>query len=168
MKGILIATKFNVEKEKKDGSGSYKVHIVKAEVNGNEKDYSIFANSNLGKQVFSALKGVKSGAILQIETEQNGKFENVTSITNAGGLSSSAEACSVNTSKYEPRKNDDYVKGVIKGNSVTNGVTLAIARFGKDVTQDQILDCAREIMEVHEALDAPEEKGDVFPDEEAF
>ncbi len=47
----------------------------------------------------------------------------------------------------------DNTKGLIKGNSVTNGIQLAIARYGKSVTTQEIINCAREVLSVHKALD---------------
>lgn len=47
----------------------------------------------------------------------------------------------------------DNTRGQIKGNSVTNGVQLAIARYGNKVTTQELINCAREVLSVHEALD---------------
>jgi hypothetical protein len=143
--GKVLGVSMDVEKAKQDGS-TYVVHLLTLKTEKGFKEISIFGNSPVAKKSDSLLRSLTDKDTVTVKMEQKGKFMNATEITKGA---------------VEEVKSDDkkFVKsgydtaGAIKGNAVTNGVHLAIARHGKDATKDHIEAAALEVLSVHKKLE---------------
>ena len=109
------------------------------------------------KQDLKDLQNATLPQFYDLHSTSEGKFKTITRIVKAGGSATSPTPVThtpAPAANPHTKKTGGYdVQGAIKGNSVSNGVLIAIARHGCDVTIEQIEHAAREVLELHARLD---------------
>jgi hypothetical protein len=152
--GKVVSVDLNKEFTTKDGSKTYTAHELVVDVGGPKPtNYRIGVDSPAGK--FVPKLNLKEGDSVVVET--GGKFNSVTKVSKSG---SSSSVKSPYTAKSSTSTYKDNTQGMIKGNSVTNAVQLAIAIHGKSVNMTHIEALARQVMQVHANLDKSSEAPD--------
>lgn len=151
----LLSVAKNVDIEKKDG-GTYKGTVISYMSNGKAMTKSLHANATkFNPELASDLNTVQPGKVRMILKEKDG-FKNLIRLTNdldttVEGAPISPKATTTVTantkSSYDPM-------GPIKGNSITNGVNIAISMG--DTSFSNILKQAKLVLSVHTALDQKE------------
>lgn len=142
--GKVAAIKLNVPKTSSGGK-SYTAHLLKLSTSEGEEVFTISSKMPPAKYV----EKLKVGDDVTITT--GGQFNSVVKVSNNSFKKSFGDSSS--GSGYKKKEYKDNTQGMIKGNSVSNGVALAIARFGKGVTIEQVEIAAREVLELHKRLD---------------
>jgi hypothetical protein len=146
----VIDVKMSQTLKKKDG-GEYPAHVLILDGDKGIQKLQLHAKFGIGATKKAVIAKLKAGDLVTVTKEKKGEFWNVTDI-DAGSVASST----TNVASATTGKGSYDVQGAIKGNSVTNGVALAIARHGKNTTAKHIQEAALEILEIHRALDKAE------------
>jgi len=146
----VVDIDFNSEVKSRDGSKSFKVVKFAYSAFGKENVKNIFQAALAKNQdLANDLKELKQGDKVDIEVQKNDKgFNDIIRIKKGG------DARFVPTTS-KAGKNDDYVKGAIKGNTVSNAVLLATHnRAGFQVSFEDLVEAADMVLKLHGHLEA--------------
>lgn len=145
MKATLTKITHNVELTSKAGKPYFASILDVKKEDGTSKSLTLVL-----KELKEKAKELQEGDFIEIKYVKDGAHFNIADIGKALGSSSPAK-------KFEKKSFNSSstfsVDGVIKGNSITNGVSLAIARHGKDTTLDHIRKASLEIISLHKELE---------------
>lgn len=147
--------------EKRDGSGTYVAHILRYEVDfqGQAQDRkTMFFPNSTSPQLFAKLNALQSGeevklAVVQKDLPGGRKVNNVVDILAPGEEVEISAPAAGAAPAAQPASNKAYdVSGVIRGNTVTNAVTIASAG-GKEVTFESLKSAAKMVLGLHRYLE---------------
>jgi hypothetical protein len=141
MKATVNKISSNVKLKSKEGK-DYTVSILEVlREDKTNKTIKIFE-----KDLIKKLNGFKKGDLIDLKYTKDGEYFKLVDIVNAAMLSSPHKSF-----ETKPAFSTD---GVIKGNSITNGVALATARKGNKTTLDDIREATMEILSLHKELES--------------
>lgn len=148
MKATITKITHNVELTSKAGKPYYASIIDLKKEDGTDKSLQLVM-----KELKEKAKGLKEGDFIEIKYVKDGAHFNIADLYKTTDAPSTTTTNKFSNRKFTPSTSTFSVDGVIKGNSITNGVALAIARHGKDTTLDQIRKATLEVISLHKELE---------------
>lgn len=145
-KGKVIGIKLNTQKTSSAGK-PFMAHLLKINTDTGEETFTIAVKMPPAKFVEKLAKGD------DVEVMTGGQFNSVVKVSKAGFQKKEYGGKSSFGSSFPKKEYKDNTAGMIKGNAVSNGVALAIARHGSETTLAHIEEAAREILLLHAKLE---------------